>query len=116
MIYDELLDRFHPGRFKSEDVNSDTYFDMLLRSAQDQIANDHVISNNVLVRIFALISERPLPFWLRAFLAALFDGKIKARRGRKKDSVAALDFRFGPAEALYQRALRVFEKLDRRER
>lgn len=94
-----------------EDPNS--LISLLQRAEARRAAGDR-ISNIELAKIIERHREKALPVEITEYLTQHFRGEIRGIKGPKLQSDAKKDFRFGPADNLYRRALPVFEYIANR--
>lgn len=99
---------FPPGRLRTEPT-TEPVLSVLLRGARAELESNGFVRPRYLADIFIAGKGSVLPDWLHDHLADLLSGTVRRKVGREEETDAAFDFRFGPAEALYQRALRVFD-------
>jgi hypothetical protein len=89
----------------------------LLQRAEARLAMKERLPGPELALIIEGFRGKVLPAVITSYLTQHFRGEIGAVRGPKPQSDAAKDFRFGPADNLYRRALPIYEYLaGRRER
>lgn len=96
-----------------EDPNS---LSSLLQRAEARRAAGGRIPDLELATIIERHRGTELPAAIIEYLAQHFRGEIKSARGPKMQSDAEKDFRFGPADNLYRRALPIFEYLAKRQK
>lgn len=96
-----------------EDPNS---LSSLLQRAEGIRAAGGRIPHVDLATIIERHRGKELPAAIIEYLAQHFRGEIKSARGPKMQSDAEKDFRFGPADNLYRRALPIFEYLAKRQK
>jgi hypothetical protein len=94
-----------------EDPNS--LISLLQRAEARRAAGDR-IPNIELAMIIEHHRGTAFPVAITEYLIQHFRGEIKGTKGPKLQSDAAKDFRFGPADNLYRRALPVFEYFAKR--
>jgi hypothetical protein len=96
-----------------EDPNS---LSSLLQRAQARRAAGGRIPDLELATIIERHRGKELPAAIIEYLTQHFRGEIKGARGPKTQSDAEKDFRFGPADNLYRRALPTFEYCAKRQK
>lgn len=96
-----------------EDRNS---LSSLIQRAEARRAAGDRIPDHELATIIERHQGKELPAAIIEYLAQHFRGELKVARGPKAQSEAEKDFRFGPADNLYRRALPIFEYLAKRQK
>jgi hypothetical protein len=86
----------------------------MLQRAEARRAAGHRIPDIELAMIIEHHREKALPVEITEYLTQHFRGEIRGIKGPKLQSDAEKDFRFGPADNLYRRALPVFEYIAKR--
>lgn len=87
----------------------------LLQRAEARLGMRERLPNLELALIIEGFRGKALPAVITNYLTQYFRDGIRAVRGPKLQSDAARDFRFGPADNLYRRALPIYEYLARRQ-
>jgi hypothetical protein len=82
----------------------------LLQRAEARLAARERLPDLELAMMIEGHRGKALPAAITDYLTQHFRGEIRSKKGPKLQSEAAKDFRFGPADNLYQRVLPLIEK------